>query len=227
MYVCASAATSTVFRPGKRRPNCPLLVSLIFLFSRHSHSISSLLPPLSCNFTSVQSEILSCDVIVYASKMSCFAVSRLLKHKEDSPSPPPSAQQQPPLSSGGPEGGGGFLSNKNGHFRSRKANNSLPNVEIVQEMPRESSMTPVPPSSPQHQHQYQYQYHHQQYPPRHMSPHRSCGGSVPPSPALSGCRSPSRQRNTPTYSTLEVSDDLPLVFSAKKKAMQLLSSIPT
>ena len=149
--------------------------------------------------------------------MSCFAVSRLLKHKEDSPPLSAQQQQQPPLSSGGgPEGGGGgFLVNtKNGHFRSRKANNSLPNVEIVQEMPRESSMTPVPPSSPQHQHQYQYQYHHQQYPPRHMSPHRSCGGSVPPSPALSGCRSPSRQRNTPTYSTLEVSDDLiPLLLS--------------
>ena len=160
--------------------------------------------------------------------MSCFAVSRLLKHKENSPAPSAPQQQSPPPLSGGPEGGGGFLVNKNGHFRSRKANNSLPNVEIVQEMPRESSMTPVPPSSPQHQHQYQYQYHHQQYPPRHMSPHRSCGGSVPPSPALSGCRSPSRQRNTPTYSTLEVSDDLPLLSFLQKKGcyMQLLSSTP-
>ena len=161
--------------------------------------------------------------------MSCFAVSRLLKHKENSPAPAaPQQQSPPPPLSGGPEGGGGFLVNKNGHFRSRKANNSLPNVEIVQEMPRESSMTPVPPSSPQHQHQYQYQYHHQQYPPRHMSPHRSCGGSVPPSPALSGCRSPSRQRNTPTYSTLEVSDDLiPLLlsFSAKKDYATLLSIV--
>ena len=114
--------------------------------------------------------------------MSCFAVSRLLKHKEESP-PPQSCPE---------------VSSKNGlHFRSKKAS-ALPNVEIVQEVPRESSVTPVPPSSPQQQ--YQYQYH--QY--RHMSPHRSVGGSVPPSPALSGCRSPSRQRNTPTYSTLEV-----------------------
>ena len=117
--------------------------------------------------------------------MSCFAVSRLLKHKEESP-PPPNSQSCSEVSP------------KNGlHFRSKKAS-ALPNVEIVQEVPRESSVTPVPPSSPQQQ--YQYQYH--QY--RHMSPHRSVSGSVPPSPALSGCRSPSRQRNTPTYSTLEV-----------------------
>ena len=151
--------------------------------------------------------------------MSCFAVSRLLKHKENSPAPSaPQHQSPPPPLSGGPEGGGGgFLVNKNGHFRSRKANNSLPNVEIVQEMPRESSVTPVPPSSPQHQHQYQYQYQQYQYQyPRHMSPHRSCGGSIPPSPALSGCRSPSRQRNTPTYSTLEVSDDLPQALRSKR-----------
>ena len=153
--------------------------------------------------------------------MSCFAVSRLLKHKENSPAPSAPQQQSPPPLSGGPEGGGGgFLVNKNGHFRSRKANNSLPNVEIVQEMPRESSVTPVPPSSPQHQHQYQYQYQYQYPPPRHMSPHRSCGGgSIPPSPALSGCRSPSRQRNTPTYSTLEVSDDLPPLSFLQKKAI--------
>merc|ERR1712001_485392 len=83
------------------------------------------------------------------------------------------------------------------------------------EVPRESSVTPVPPSSPQQQ--YQYQYH--QY--RHMSPHRSVGGSVPPSPALSGCRSPSRQRNTPTYSTLEVQS---AALAAMKDEMLELAS---
>ena len=83
--------------------------------------------------------------------------------------------------------------------------------------PRESSMTPVPPSSPQC-YQY-YQYNYPSMPPsqqqRHMSPHRSCNGSVPPSPALSGvgCRSPSRQRKN-TYSTLEVSHYLYLSLSA-------------
>ena len=131
--------------------------------------------------------------------MSCFAVSRLLKHKEESP--PPAAAQQNQHAGHQPAPVCPDSPFKSGHFRSKKAN-ALPNVEIVQEInPRESSVTPVPPSSPQQQ--YQYQYH--QY--RHMSPHRSCGGSVPPSPALSGCRSPSRQRNTPTYSTLEVREE--------------------
>ena len=96
--------------------------------------------------------------------MSCFAVSRLLKHKEDSPPPPPAATVCPEVQQH-------HHQPKNGHFRSKKANN-MPNVEIVQEIPRESSVTPVPPSSPQMgQYQYQYQYQQQQY-PRHMSPHR-------------------------------------------------------
>jgi hypothetical protein len=151
--------------------------------------------------------------------MSCFAVSRLtgrLKNRETSPALPdftPHKTNQN-VSSG--------VGNK------RKSNN-IPSVEIVQEVvqvqqqqqhyaaglppmppPRESSMTPIPPSSPQpspyHQHSHYYYgqpQQQQQQQQRHMSPHRSCSGSVPPSPALSGCRSPSRQRKN-AYSTLEV-----------------------
>ncbi len=163
--------------------------------------------------------------------MSCFAVSRLTgrvgrsKQKERSPCLPdlPTRIKQKSPSK-------------------RKSGHSVPKVEIVQELPvqlpatqqqvagltqphpyqpaliqhhRDSSLTPVPPSSPQPspypQHYSPYfhygspQQSHQINQQRHMSPIRNHSGSVPPSPNLNGMRSPSRQRkNVTTYSTLEV-----------------------
>jgi len=149
--------------------------------------------------------------------MSCFAVSRLAGRLKNNKEGSPDSAILTEITT----------KNVKAVSASKKGHN-LPSVEILQEVPppppRESSMTPVPPSSPQC-YQY-YQYNYPSMPPsqqqRHMSPHRSCNGSVPPSPALSGvgCRSPSRQRKN-TYSTLEVQN---AALAAMKDEMLELAS---